>query len=106
MAEARLQDDENVETGGVSTDDEFVTSVYVLEGKYFSISKDSQESIRMLWDQIREVLPDTGQRVMERIIDRVQTLMSTNFRDIKSAKRLKHKGQRTQDQSKEKDYGT
>ena len=75
MAEARLQDDEDVETGGVSTDDEFVTSVFMLEGKYFSISKDSQETIRMLSDQIREALPDTGQRVtdIERIIDRVQT---------------------------------
>ena len=47
----------------------------------------------MLSDLIGEVLPDTGQRAtdMERIIDRVQTLMSTNFRDIKGAKRLKDK---------------
>ena len=47
----------------------------------------------MLSDQIGEALPDTGQRAtdMERIIDRVQTLMSTNFRDIKGAKRLKDK---------------
>ena len=81
MAEARLQDDEDVE-GGVSTDDEFVTSVYVLEGKYFSISKESQETIKMLSEQIREALPDTGQRTtdMEKIINRVQTLMATNFR--------------------------
>ena len=80
MAEARLQD-EDVETGGASTDDEFVTSVYMLEGKYFSISKESQETIKMLTDQIREALPDTRQRTTdtERIIDRVQTLMSTNL---------------------------
>ena len=92
MAEARLQDDD-VETGGVSTDDEFVTSVYMLEGKYFSTSKDSQETIKMLTDQISEALPDTGQRMTDtkKIIDRVQTLMSTNFRDIKGAKRLKEK---------------
>ena len=90
MAEARLQGDEDVE-GGVSTDDEFVTSVYMLEGKYFSISKESQETIQLLSEQIREALPDTGQRTMERIIDRVQTLMATNFRDIKGAKRLKDK---------------
>ena len=93
MAEARLQGDEDVETGGFSTDEEFVTSVYMLKGKYFSISKDSQESVKMLAEQIREALPDTGHRStdMERIIDRVQTLMATNFRDIKGAKRLKDK---------------
>ena len=92
MAEARLQDDEDVE-GGVSTDDEFVTSVNMLEGKYFSISKESQETIQMLSEQIREALPDPGQRTtdMERIIDRVQTLMATNFRDIKGAKCLNDK---------------
>ena len=47
----------------------------------------------MLSEQIREALPDTGQRAtdMKRIIDRVQTLMATNFRDIKGAKRLKDK---------------
>ena len=48
MAEARLQGDEDVETGGFSTNEEFVSSVYLLEGKYFSISKDSQESVKML----------------------------------------------------------
>ncbi len=92
MAEARLQGDEDVE-GGVSTDHELVTSVYMLEGKYFSISKESQETIQLLSEQIREALPDTGQRTtdMERIIDRVQTLMATNFRDIKGAKRLEDK---------------
>ena len=92
MAEATLQGDEDVE-GGVSTDEEFVTSVYMLEGKYFSISKESQETIQMLSDQLREALPDTGQRTtdMESIIDRVQALMSTNFRDIKGAKHLKDK---------------
>ena len=92
MAEARLQGDEDVE-GGVSTDDEFLTSVYMLEGKYFSISKESQETIQLLSEQIREALPDTGQRTtdMERIIDRVQTLMATNIRDIKGAKHLKDK---------------
>ena len=92
MADARLQDDEDVE-GGVSTDEEFVTSVYMLEGKYFSISKESQETIQMLSDQLREALPDTGQRTtdMEKIIDRVQALMATNFKDIKAAKRLKDK---------------
>ena len=92
MAEARLQD-EDVETGGVSTDEEFVTAVYMLEGKYFSISKDSQETIKMLTDQNREALPDTGQKTTDtkKIIDRVQTLMSTNFRDTKGTKRLKDK---------------
>ena len=92
MAEPRLQDDEDVE-GGVSTDEEFVTSVYMLEGKYFSISKESQETIQLLSDQLREALPDTGQRTtdMEKIIDRVQILMATNFKDIKAAKRLKDK---------------
>ena len=65
----------------------------MLEGKYFSISKESQETIQMLSDQIREALPDTGQRTtdMKKIIDRVQTLMATNFRDIKAAKCLKDK---------------
>ena len=93
MAEERLQGEEDVDTEGVSTDEEFVTSVYVLEGKYFSISKDSLETIKALMDQLREALPDTGQRTtdMERIIDIVQTLMATNFRDIKGAKRLKDK---------------
>ena len=94
MAEANIQGDKDVETGGVSTEeDEFVTSVYLLEGKYFSISKDSQETINMLSLQIREALPDTGHRAtnMERIIDRVQTLMATDFRDIKGVKRLKDK---------------
>ena len=92
MAEPRLQDDEDVE-GEVSTDEEFVTSVYMLEGKYFSISKESQETIQLLSDQLREALPDTGQRTtdMEKIIDRVQILMATNFKDIKAAKRLKDK---------------
>ena len=92
--EAELQGDEDVETGGFSTEeDEFVSSVYLLEGKIFSISKDSQESMRMLADQIREALPDTGQRAtdMERIVDLVQTLMTTNFRDIKGAKKFKDK---------------
>ena len=44
-------------------------------------------------EQIREALPDTGPRTtdMERIVDRVQTLMATNFRDIKGAKKLKDK---------------
>ena len=47
----------------------------------------------MLSEQIREALPDTGQRAtdMERIVDRVQTLMSTNFRNIRGAKKLKDK---------------
>ena len=92
--EAELQGDEDVETGGFSAEeDEFVSSVYLLEGKIFSISKDSQETMRMLADQIREALPDTGQRAtdMERIVDRVQTLMTTNFREIKGAKELKDK---------------
>ena len=83
-----------METGGFSTEeDEFVSSVYLLEGKVFSISKDSQKTIKMLSEQIREALPDTGQRAtnMERIFDQVQTLMSTNFRDIKGAKKLKDK---------------
>ena len=55
--------------------------------------KESQETIQTLKDQIREALPDTGQKTtdMERIIDRVPTLMATNFRDIKGAKRLKDK---------------
>ena len=63
MAEkdARLQGDEDVETGGFSTEEvEFVSSVYLLEGKVFSISKDSQETVKMLSEQIREALPDTG----------------------------------------------
>ena len=92
--EAELQGDEDVETRGFSTEeDEFVSSVYLLEGKVFSISKDSQETMKMLADQIREALPDTGQRAtnMQRIVDRVQTLMTTNFRDIKGAKKLKDK---------------
>ena len=92
--EARLQGNEDVETGGFSTEeDEFGSSVYLLEGKVFSISKESQETVKMLSEQIREALPDTGQRAtdMERIVDRVQTLMSTNFRDIKGAKKLKDK---------------
>ena len=44
-------------------------------------------------NSLREVLPDTGQRVtdMGRIVDRVQTLMSTNFRDIRSPRKLKKK---------------
>ena len=74
-------------------EEEFVSSVYLLEGKVFSISKESQETIKMLSDQLREALPDTGQRLtdMGRVVDRVQTLMSTNFRDIKSSKKLKEK---------------
>ena len=95
MAEARLQDDKDVESD-VSIDDveeESVTSVFVLQGKYFSISKQNQETIQMLSDQIREALPDTGQRTtdMEKIIDRVQNLMVTNFRGIERPKRLKDK---------------
>ena len=95
MAEAGLQDDKDVQSD-VSIDDaeeESVTSVFVLQGKYFSISKENQETIRMLSDQIREALPDTGQRTtdMEKIIDRVQNLMATNFRGIKGPKRLSTK---------------
>ena len=47
----------------------------------------------MLTDQLKEALPDTGQRAtnMERIVDRVQTKMATNLRDIKGAKKLKDK---------------
>ena len=74
-------------------EEEFVYSAYLLEGKVFSISKESQETIKILSDQLREALPDTGQRLtdMGRVVDRVQTLMSTNFRDIKSSKKLKEK---------------
>ena len=59
----------------------------------FSISKESQEAIDGLTDQLKEALLDTGQRVtnMEKIVDRVQTLMATNFRDIKDIKKLKDK---------------
>ena len=74
-----------MESGGFSTEeDEFVTSIYLLEGKMFSISKESQEAINVLTDQFKEALPDTGQRAtnMERIVDRGQTLIATNFRDI------------------------
>ena len=95
MAEkdAKLQDVE-VENVDLPTDEEeFVSSVYLLEGKVFSISKESQETIKMLSDQLREALPDTGQTItdMGRVVDRVQTLMSANFRDIKSSRKLKEK---------------
>ena len=93
--EPGLQEKEDVESGGGGSteEDEFVTTIYLLEGKMFSISKESQEAIDVLTDQLKEALPDTGQRVtnMERIVDRVQTLMATNFRDIKGAKKLKDK---------------
>ena len=96
MAEkdAKLQEIEDAENVDLPTEEEeFVSSVYLLEGKVFSISKESQETIKMLSDQLREALPDTGQRLtdMGRVVDRVQTLMSTNFRDIKSSKKLKEK---------------
>ena len=96
MAEknAKLQDIEDVEIEDLQTEDEDpVSSVYVLAGKAFSISKDSQKTIDMLSEQLREALPDTGQRVtdMGRIVDRVQTLMSTNFRDIQRPSKLKEK---------------
>ena len=96
MAEkdAKLQDIEDVEIGDLQTEDEgSVSSVYVLAGKVFSISKDSQKTIDVLSEQLREALPDTGQREtdMGRIVDRVQTLMSTNFRDIRRPSKLKEK---------------
>ena len=96
MAEkdAKLQDIEDVEIEDLQTEEEEpVSSVYVLAGKVFSISKDSQKTIDMLSEQLREALPDTGQRLtdMGRIVDRVQTLMSTNFRDIRSPRKLKEK---------------
>ena len=96
MAEkdAKLQDIEDVEIEDLQTEDEEpVSSVYVLAGKAFSIAKDSQKTIDMLSEQLREALPDTGQRVtdMGRIVDRVQTLMSTNFRDIRRPSKLKEK---------------
>ena len=87
--EPRLQGNEDVESGGFSTEeDEFVTSIYLLEGKMFSISKESQDAIDVLTDQLKEALPDIGQRAtnMERIVHRVQTLMATNLRDIKAPK--------------------
>ena len=96
MAEkdAKIQDIEDVEIEDLQAEDEEpVSSVYVLAGKAFSISKDSQKTIDMLSEQLREALPDTGQRLtdMGRIVDRVQTLMSTNFRDIRSPRKLKEK---------------
>ena len=74
-------------------EDEFVSSVYLLGGKMFLISKEGQEAIDAPTGQLKEALPDTGQRAtnMERIVDRVQTLMATNFRDIKSTKKLRDK---------------
>ena len=100
MAEkdAKLQDIEDVEIEDLQTEDEEpVSSVYVLAGKAFSISKDSQKTIDVLSEQLREALPDTGQRLtdMGRIVDRVQTLMSTNFRDIRSPRKLKGEGQKS-----------
>ena len=76
MAEkdAKLQDIEDVEIEDLQTEDEEpVSSVYVLAGKAFSIAKDSQKTIDMLSEQLREALPDTGQRLtdMGRIVDRV-----------------------------------
>ena len=62
-----------METWGFSTeDDEFVNSVYVLEGKVFSISKESQETVKMLSEQIREALPDTEQRATDMAKQSVQ----------------------------------
>ena len=92
--EARLQGNEDVESGGFSTEeDESVTSIYLFEGKAFSISMESQEVIDVLTNQLKEALSDTGQRAtnMEMIVDRVQTLMAKNFRDIKGTKKLKDK---------------
>ena len=85
---------ENVEMETLPIEEEEpINYVFLLKGRAFSISKDSQETIKVLFDQLREALPDTGQRTtdMRRIVDRVQTPMSTNFRGIKSAPRLKEK---------------
>ena len=44
--EPRLQGNEDVESGRFSTEeDEFFTFMYLLEGKIFSISKESQETL-------------------------------------------------------------
>ena len=51
MAEkdAKLQEIEDAENVDLPTEEEeFVSSVYLLEGKVFSISKESQETIKML----------------------------------------------------------
>ena len=59
----QLQEVENAEIEDPPTEEEeFVDSVYLLKGRVFSISKDSQEAIKVLFDQLREALPDTGQR--------------------------------------------
>ena len=94
MAEKNPKLQEDVETGGFSTEEEeLATFVYMLEGKVFTITKESPEALETLWSQLEGALPDTddGTMSMARIVDQVQTVMAINYGDIKGSKKLKDK---------------
>ena len=86
---------EDVETEGFSTEDEDngVSTVYMLEGKAYAITRESTEALQTLKVLLHEGLSYAEDDVpnMSRIVDRAQTLMTTNFYNIKSSKKLRDK---------------